>query len=82
MHQGRAVAKDICVGLHKCCGTSVPYFRSRRTGVDADLSPTTSDHYKTPAIRPKYSVLENARLKELGLDEMRSWREALAAYLK
>jgi dTDP-4-dehydrorhamnose reductase len=50
-------------------------------GIQADLSPTTSDLYKTPAIRPKYSVLENARLKELGLNEMRHWREALAAYL-
>jgi dTDP-4-dehydrorhamnose reductase len=52
------------------------------SGIDADLSPTTSDIYKTPAIRPRYSVLENARLKELGLNEMRHWREALAAYLK
>jgi len=52
------------------------------SGLDADLSPTTSDLYKTPAIRPKYSVLENARLKELGLNRMRHWREALAAYLK
>jgi len=51
-------------------------------GVDADLSPTTSDAYKTPAARPAYSVLENARLKELGLNHMRDWREALAAYLK
>ena len=51
-------------------------------GVEADLSPTTSDAYKTPAIRPKYSVLENARLKELGLNQMKHWREALTAYLK
>jgi dTDP-4-dehydrorhamnose reductase len=51
-------------------------------GIEADLSPTTSDMYKTPAIRPKYSVLENARLKELGLNQMRHWREALTAYLK
>ena len=51
-------------------------------GVDADLSPTTSEAYKASAIRPKYSVLENARLKELGLNEMRHWRDALAAYLK
>ena len=51
-------------------------------GVEADLSPTTSDAYKTAAIRPKYSVLENARLKELGLNQMRHWREALTAYLK
>lgn len=52
------------------------------SGVRAELSPTTSALYKTPAIRPKYSVLENARLKELGLNRMRHWREALAAYLK
>jgi dTDP-4-dehydrorhamnose reductase len=52
------------------------------SGIDADLSPTTSELYNSPAIRPRYSVLENARLKELGLNEMRHWREALAAYLK
>jgi dTDP-4-dehydrorhamnose reductase len=52
------------------------------SGIDADLSPTSSELYKTPALRPKYSVLENARLKDLGLNEMRHWREALAAYLK
>jgi len=52
------------------------------SGIKADLSPTTSELYKTPAIRPRYSVLENARLKQLGLNEMRHWREALAAYLK
>jgi dTDP-4-dehydrorhamnose reductase len=52
------------------------------SGLQADLSPTTSDVYKTPATRPKYSVLENARLKELGLNQMKHWREALAAYLK
>jgi dTDP-4-dehydrorhamnose reductase len=52
------------------------------SGIHADLSPTTSEIYKTPAIRPKYSVLENARLKALGLNQMRHWRDALAAYLK
>jgi dTDP-4-dehydrorhamnose reductase len=52
------------------------------SGLDADLSPTTSEIYKAPALRPKYSVLENARLKALGLNQMMHWREALAAYLK
>jgi len=50
--------------------------------IDADLSPTSSGLYKTPAIRPRYSVLENALLKRLGLNEMRRWRDALAAYLE
>jgi len=52
------------------------------SGIEADLSPSSSDNYKTPAIRPKYSVLENARLKELKLNRMRHWRDALAAYLQ
>lgn len=52
------------------------------SGIEADLSPTTSDIYKAPAIRPRYSVLENERLKTLGLNQMRHWRDALAAYLK
>jgi dTDP-4-dehydrorhamnose reductase len=52
------------------------------TGAKADLSPTSSDVYKTPAVRPRYSVLENARLKELGLNRMRPWRQALVAYLE
>jgi dTDP-4-dehydrorhamnose reductase len=51
-------------------------------GIDANLTPTTSVAYVTPAIRPRYSVLENARLKQLGLNQMRHWRDALAAYLK
>jgi dTDP-4-dehydrorhamnose reductase len=51
-------------------------------GVDADLTPTTSGIYKTPAIRPRYSVLENARLKSLGLHRMRHWAEALADYFQ
>ncbi|HEY2379850.1 MAG TPA: dTDP-4-dehydrorhamnose reductase [Terriglobia bacterium] len=52
------------------------------SGVEADLSRATSDSYKTPAVRPRYSVLENARLKELGLNQMRHWRDGLTAYLK
>jgi len=52
------------------------------SGTRADLVPTTSELYRAPALRPKYSVLENARLKELGLNQMRHWREALAAYLQ
>jgi dTDP-4-dehydrorhamnose reductase len=51
-------------------------------GVDAKLSPTSSSEYKAAAARPAYSVLENARLKSLGLNRMREWREALAAYLR
>lgn len=50
-------------------------------GIAADLKPTTSDSYKAAARRPRYSVLENKRLKDLGLNRMLHWREALAEYL-
>jgi dTDP-4-dehydrorhamnose reductase len=50
-------------------------------GISADLKPTTSDSYNAPARRPRYSVLENRRLKELGLHRMLPWRDALAEYL-
>lgn len=42
---------------------------------------TTGDEFKTKAKRPKYSVLKNAALEKIGLDDMRSWQEALQAYL-
>jgi len=51
------------------------------SGLQADLSPTTSELYKSPALRPRYSVLENARLKELGSNCMPNWRSALQEYL-
>jgi dTDP-4-dehydrorhamnose reductase len=52
------------------------------SGLSADLQPTTSELYKAPAVRPSYSVLENARLKELGLSRMLHWRDALIEYLR
>jgi dTDP-4-dehydrorhamnose reductase len=51
-------------------------------GIEANLQPTTSELYKSPAPRPRYSVLENKKLKDLGLNCMLHWREALAEYLR
>lgn len=50
-------------------------------GIPANLTPTTSEIYRAPARRPRYSVLENRRLKDLGLNRMLPWRDALAEYL-
>ena len=52
------------------------------SGIEPDLSPTTSAAYGSPARRPAYSVLENAHLRAAGLQQPRHWRDALAAYLK
>jgi dTDP-4-dehydrorhamnose reductase len=51
-------------------------------GVNADLAPTTSAEYVRPARRPTYSVLGAGACHALGLPPVRSWREALAAYLE
>jgi dTDP-4-dehydrorhamnose reductase len=50
------------------------------TGLDANLSPVTSDEYPTKAKRPKNSSLSIEKLKSHGVG-MRHWRDALKAYL-
>ena len=51
-------------------------------GVKADLSPTTSEAFKSPARRPAYSVLDNTRLRAMGIDDLKDWQEALQEYLQ
>lgn len=53
----------------------------RRSGLAADLRPTTSAEYGAAAVRPPYSVLENRGLRSLGIDRMRHWTSALQDYL-
>ncbi len=52
-----------------------------QSGIRADLSAITTSDLGSPAVRPAYSVLENARLQDLGLNVMRDWKEGLALYL-
>ncbi len=47
-----------------------------------DLSPTSSAEFGSAAKRPAYSVLENAHLREIGVEQPRPWQEALADYLR
>ncbi len=41
------------------------------------LNPVSADTFPRPAVRPKFSMLLNTKLPQ-----MRSWQEALAAYLE
>src|SRR5438552_1533666 len=50
-------------------------------GVDAEVEPITSAELAAPAPRPAYSVLANTRLAAIGEPPLRSWQDALAAYL-
>ena len=51
-------------------------------GVEVVLEPAGPGDFPGKVPRPKYSVLENRKLKERGLNVMRPWREALAEYLQ
>lgn len=68
-----------CEGAVSWCEFAAATFEI--AGVDADLEPSTSEAYGAPARRPKFSVLENERLKESGLYEFPDWRDALENFL-
>jgi dTDP-4-dehydrorhamnose reductase len=51
-------------------------------GLKTPVIPITSDEYPQKARRPRYSVLDNYHLRLLGMDDMRSWQEALKDYIK
>jgi len=51
-------------------------------GMDIIVNPVSSDHFPSTVKRPKWSVLENARLKELSIYRMPHWKEALKAHLE
>jgi len=46
----------------------------KRMEVEHTLIPCTTKEYLTPATRPKNSILENRRLKELGINLMPPWQ--------
>ena len=50
--------------------------------LDADLSPVNSAEFPTKAKRPNYSVLDNQRLRAIGMHDMPHWRDALERYIR
>ena len=54
----------------------------RAAGMTVEVKPVSHTAFPALAPRPRYSVLENNRLRELGLDRMRTIPEALAIYLR
>lgn len=50
-------------------------------GKKVTVKPVSSAEYKAKAKRPPYSVLQNARLAKLGLDDLPDWPDSLARYL-
>jgi len=54
----------------------------KQVGSKTMVIPITSAQYPQKAKRPSYSVLNNYHLHLLGMDDLRTWREALKDYLK
>ncbi|NLG15981.1 MAG: dTDP-4-dehydrorhamnose reductase [Fibrobacter sp.] len=52
-----------------------------KSGIDVKVVPCTTEDFPRPAPRPRYSVLENARLKGLGLNIFPEWKVAFENYL-
>jgi dTDP-4-dehydrorhamnose reductase len=53
-----------------------------KAGIKADLCPTNEREYRTAARRPRFSALENAKLKESGIEPMPPLAEAIDSYLR
>ncbi len=50
------------------------------SGIDATVSPCTTEEFPSPAKRPAYSALDNLMLRSTVGDEFRPWQDALAAF--
>jgi dTDP-4-dehydrorhamnose reductase len=53
----------------------------KQSGLKTGVNPVTSECYPQKAVRPKNSVLDNYRLRTLGMNDMRHWKVALTDYL-
>lgn len=51
------------------------------TGTKVKLEAATTSEFKAKATRPAFSVLECRNLRQIGMDDMRTWDKALEAYL-
>lgn len=54
----------------------------RLAGKPVTVEAITSDQYPAAAPRPPYSVLDTSKYERLGGPALRTWQEALAAYLR
>ncbi len=79
-HSLRGVVHATCQG--QCSWYEFTKTLFELTGLQADLSPTTTRDYNAPAARPPYSVLENARLQAARLDRLPHWKEALRLFVE
>ena len=85
--QIRLIAEKACPGIyHATCDGQCSWYEFAQaifeeTATEVTLHAATSADFPATVKRPAYSVLENGRLKEQGLNIMPHWRDALRQYL-
>lgn len=52
------------------------------SNIDIKVNPVSSEEFKRPAPRPKYSVLDNFMFKLVELNSFRKWEDSLIEYLE
>ena len=83
----RSLVRTDAYGLyHAVNGGAVSWFDFAREALsavapDAQVEPIAAADWKAPAVRPRFSALDNGKLRALGVP-MPSWRDGIAAYLR
>ena len=54
----------------------------RLMDIKINVIPVSSEEFGARAIRPKYSVLDNANLRKVGIRDMDEWKKSLRHYLE
>jgi dTDP-4-dehydrorhamnose reductase len=70
-----------CAGEGQCTWHEFASAVFELSGTRARLEPAAPGEFPAKVPRPRYSALENAALKRLGMNCMPHWRDALARYL-
>ncbi|MBN9660929.1 MAG: dTDP-4-dehydrorhamnose reductase [Acidobacteria bacterium] len=81
------VEKGVNGVIHCGGGTPISWYHYaalifREAGLTPELKPTTEREYRTPARRPKFSPLSNAKMESLGIEPMPTLDVAVRSYLQ
>lgn len=70
-----------CTGKGECTWHEFAKLIIELSGEKCEVSPCTSEEYKTLARRPKYSSMDNMMFRNTVGDEMRNWEDALKSFI-
>lgn len=65
-----------------CSWHDLALYFLKKMGVLHAVEPCSTDEYPRPAARPKNSILENRKLKEEDIDEMRFWKDDIDDFVE